>query len=139
MTRRFYFFVCCVILIASFLLLSGSMVADKATAVTREVTLVVTFETKPGSEKNFKQLMLPHIQRSRAEAGCLIFNLHQTEKNPTTFVLYEKWKDQEAFDRHLQKPYTLEVREVRQPLLAKPFQDGLVELIDLAPVGQPAK
>ncbi len=37
---------------------------------------------------------------SRAEPGCLTFDVSRSNDDPNVFVLYEEWKDQAALDYH---------------------------------------
>lgn len=41
-----------------------------------------------------------HIELTRAEAGCLVFNVTQDGENKNRFDVYEEFSDQEAFDQH---------------------------------------
>jgi len=41
-----------------------------------------------------------HIELTRAEQGCLIFNVTVDEKNQTKFNVYEEFVNQAAFDKH---------------------------------------
>ncbi|MBP1743539.1 MAG: antibiotic biosynthesis monooxygenase [Firmicutes bacterium] len=44
----------------------------------------------------FKELTGP----SRAEEGCLSYELFQDQKDPRVFSIIEEWADQEALDEH---------------------------------------
>lgn len=41
-----------------------------------------------------------HVQLTRKEAGCLIFNVTQDSENRNRFDVYEEFLNQEAFDQH---------------------------------------
>ena len=41
-----------------------------------------------------------HIALSRAEQGCLIFNVSQDSENANKFYVYEEFIDREALDAH---------------------------------------
>ncbi|KZB90384.1 monooxygenase [Bacillus sp. VT 712] len=45
---------------------------------------------------------------SREEAGCIKYDLHQSEDQ--TFVLYEVWKDEETLEYHIQSAHYQEYR-----------------------------
>jgi len=40
--------------------------------------------------------------RSRAEAGCITFDVSRSIDDPNAFVLYEEWRDQATLDEHYQ-------------------------------------
>ena len=41
-----------------------------------------------------------HIRLTRAEAGCIVFNVVQDSQTPNLFDVYEKFADQAAFEQH---------------------------------------
>ncbi len=41
---------------------------------------------------------------SRAEAGCITFDVSRSVDDPNVFVLYEEWRDQAALDEHYKTP-----------------------------------
>jgi quinol monooxygenase YgiN len=42
---------------------------------------------------------------SRAEPGCITFDVSQSIEDPTAFVLYEEWKDEDALTFHYGTPH----------------------------------
>ncbi|MGF1712339.1 antibiotic biosynthesis monooxygenase [Vibrio kagoshimensis] len=44
--------------------------------------------------------LVNHITLTRAERGCLIFNVIQSEDNPYHFSVYEEFTDKESFEAH---------------------------------------
>ena len=47
--------------------------------------------------------MPSHIAASRAEPGCLVFDLNEDPNVPGRFNLYEEFVDGEAFEQHQQR------------------------------------
>lgn len=41
-----------------------------------------------------------HIQQTRAEAGCLVFEIVQSDDDPCRFGVYEEFSDRAAFEAH---------------------------------------
>jgi len=41
-----------------------------------------------------------HIELTRAEQGCLVFEITRDPHDPCRFEVYEEFADQAAFDRH---------------------------------------
>ncbi|MEM6985484.1 MAG: putative quinol monooxygenase [Pseudomonadota bacterium] len=39
---------------------------------------------------------------TRAEAGCLQYDLHQDNDNPAYFLFYENWESRELWQAHMQ-------------------------------------
>jgi quinol monooxygenase YgiN len=71
--------------------------------VAAQVTLKVCVGKDVGKAR--EALMTLQLQ-TRREAGCLRFDLFQWSADPSTFTLIEVFKDQSAFEQHLQTPYT---------------------------------
>ena len=41
-----------------------------------------------------------HIEATRSEAGCLVFNVEQDPLQPSRFTVYEEFVDRKAFEDH---------------------------------------
>lgn len=41
------------------------------------------------------------IDITRAEAGCLQYDLHQDNENPAHFLFYENWESRELWQAHM--------------------------------------
>jgi quinol monooxygenase YgiN len=46
------------------------------------------------------ELLAEHIRLSRAEPGCLTFDVVRSQSDPTRFALFEVFRDRPAFDAH---------------------------------------
>ena|ERR1700674_1443885 len=64
------------------------------------VTVIAYIKVKPGLEEQAKQVLLSALSHTRAEAGCLNYDLHQSTSDPTTFLFHENWASEEAFKAH---------------------------------------
>ena len=65
------------------------------------ITVIAKLKTKAGSEAQFEQAARKMIETVRAqEPGTMQYILHRSVKDPTQFVYYEVYKDQESFDAH---------------------------------------
>jgi quinol monooxygenase YgiN len=45
-------------------------------------------------------MLRPLRDASRAEPGCITFDVSRSNDDPNVFVLYEEWRDQQALDVH---------------------------------------
>jgi quinol monooxygenase YgiN len=99
-----------------------------------ECTLVATLVAKPEKRSELLDILLGQVAPSRAEAGCLNYDLHCDKEDPNVFVFYENWVNREALDRHLEEPHLRPLMARRDELLAKPidlrFVDMLTELAE---------
>jgi len=64
------------------------------------VTVIAHIKVKPGLEEEAKRVLLGAVARTRAEAGCLNYDLHQSTSDPTEFLFHENWADEAAFKAH---------------------------------------
>jgi quinol monooxygenase YgiN len=49
-------------------------------------------------------LSMAHVQRSRAEPGCLMHAVHQDAEDPQRLVFVEQWADEAALRTHFKVP-----------------------------------
>lgn len=72
-----------------------------------EKTLIVAarFVAKPGKEDALRATLMGLIPPTRAEAGCIQYDLHEEQGNPGRFLFFEKWTSKQALDEHLATPY----------------------------------
>ena len=50
-----------------------------------------------------KTALVTHIELTRQEAGCLVFEVAQDADNPNRFTVYEEFVDADAFKAHQQR------------------------------------
>ena len=65
-----------------------------------KTAIVARVEVKQGQEKAFIEIASKLVEATRAEEGCLFYMLYQSTENPSIFVFYEEYKDDEAFETH---------------------------------------
>jgi len=69
------------------------------------VTVVATFEARPGKEAALKQALLSLLAPTRKEAGCINYDLHVSPESPAKFLFHENWTSKELLDAHLKSPH----------------------------------
>ena len=69
------------------------------------VTVVATFEARPGKEAALKQALLGLLAPTRKEAGCINYDLHQSPDSVAKFLFHENWTSKELLDAHLKSPH----------------------------------
>ncbi|AZB41344.1 antibiotic biosynthesis monooxygenase [Bacillus sp. FJAT-42376] len=82
-----------------------------------QVTINAIMKAKSGKEEQLFAEMKKAIAPSRAEEGCISYDLHRSKEDPGVFVFYENWKDQAAVDSHMQAPHYKAYREAIAPLV----------------------
>lgn len=91
-----------------------------------DLIVVATITAHPGSELLVRSALDQIVPPSRAEAGCIRYDLHQDLGDPATFVMLEAWDDAEALARHEATPHFRElvktIGEVADIKLTKLYQ-----------------
>jgi quinol monooxygenase YgiN len=88
----------------------------------QQLSLVAFLHGRPGQEQELGRRLLSLVERSRAEAGCINYDVHQSEKDPTLFVMYENWTSRAALDLHFTMPYMRDIVLDLHTLLRAPFE-----------------
>jgi quinol monooxygenase YgiN len=60
--------------------------------------VIYTFPADKAEEA--AKTLRPLRDASRAEPGCITFDVSRSTDDPNVFVLYEEWRDQAALDEH---------------------------------------
>jgi len=63
-----------------------------------------TLHARPDTLGEVLRLSREHVQRSRAEAGCLEHGVAIDVDDPLRLVFFERWADGEAIAAHLKLP-----------------------------------
>lgn len=69
------------------------------------ITKRVTFIAKPDGIDQMKKLLTAMVEPSKAEVGCLFYEIFQYEKSPEKFMAVETWRDEKALDGHKTSPH----------------------------------
>lgn len=65
------------------------------------LTIVANIKTKADKVELVKAELLKLIDITRAEEGCINYDLHQDNENPTHFLFYENWESRELWQTHM--------------------------------------
>jgi quinol monooxygenase YgiN len=78
------------------------------------VVLSVVFEAAPGRADELAGMLKKLIAPTRAEPGCLTYELNASTETPGTFLFFEKFVNQAALDEHIAAPYFQEFAKQRE-------------------------
>jgi quinol monooxygenase YgiN len=67
--------------------------------------VVARVRAKAGQEARLRHELQGLVSPTRAEAGCLRYDLHESKTEPGWFLFYEMWKSDADLDKHFQTPY----------------------------------
>ncbi|WP_338765509.1 putative quinol monooxygenase [Massilia sp. METH4] len=68
--------------------------------MTQPLTVVATITAHPGEEAAVRAALEQVVPPSRAEAGCLRYELHVDNAEPAKFVMLEEWTGEAALKEH---------------------------------------
>ncbi|NOI57898.1 putative quinol monooxygenase [Vibrio coralliilyticus] len=66
-----------------------------------KLTIIANIIAKEGQVELVKAELIKLIDKTRAEDGCINYDLHQDNDNPAHFVFHENWASEAALDTHL--------------------------------------
>lgn len=72
---------------------------------------------KPEFVEKVKAACLALVNPSRAEAGCISYNLFQSTDTPNLFIFFEEWGTREDLENHLNTPHAAQFDKITDGLL----------------------
>lgn len=69
------------------------------------VGVVARIVAKPESVHIVREGLTSLLEPTRAEAGCILYELMQNRADPTDFTFYEEWTDEASLDAHGRAPH----------------------------------
>ncbi|MBT5570574.1 MAG: antibiotic biosynthesis monooxygenase [Alphaproteobacteria bacterium] len=70
-----------------------------------QLTIVAHIHANPGKEQLVRAELEKLVPVTRAEAGCVQYDLHQDNDNPTHFLFFENWESREVWQAHMNAPH----------------------------------
>lgn len=94
-----------------------------------KIVLIAKAKIKPEFVEEAKKAALAIVADSRAESGCVNYDVHQSIEDETVLFWHETWKNKEAIDEHFQTPAFQNFMAKVEPFLAEPPQINLTKMI----------
>jgi quinol monooxygenase YgiN len=70
-----------------------------------KLTIVANIKANPDKIALVKKELEKLLAITRAEAGCINYDLHQDNANPAHFMFYENWESRELWQTHMNAPH----------------------------------
>jgi quinol monooxygenase YgiN len=67
----------------------------------KHLTIVADIKAKSDRIDLVKAELLKLIATTRAEKGCINYDLHQDNEDPAHFLFYENWESRELWQAHM--------------------------------------
>lgn len=87
---------------------------------TNKFVIAASMRAKSGQEAAMRELLLSLVPPTRAEEGCVLYDLHQDLNDPAEFLFYEIWENREVWLKHMESPHLLAFRKSSEGLLESP-------------------
>ena len=69
------------------------------------LTILAQITAEPGKEALVRAELEKLVPITRAEAGCINYDLHVDNENPGFFVFYENWETRDLWQTHMNAPH----------------------------------
>ncbi len=89
------------------------------------ITKRVTFIAKPDGIAKMKELLSAMVAPSKAEEGCLFYEIFQYENTPEKFMAVETWRDEKALDGHKASKHYAIYKSSFEPYCLDKYTDEL--------------
>jgi quinol monooxygenase YgiN len=86
-----------------------------------ELDIIARFHARPGRESDVAAAIHTISVPTRAEPGCIGYQVVRSTRDPALFFIHSRWKDEAAFDHHATLPHTVRFLEAVQPLIDHPL------------------
>ncbi|MFK8101169.1 MAG: putative quinol monooxygenase [Saprospiraceae bacterium] len=80
--------------------------------MTNGLTIVAKILAKEEKRELVKSALLKLISTTRAEKGCINYDLHQDNENPNLFLFYENWESRELWQVHMNNDHLAQYMKV---------------------------
>ncbi len=94
-----------------------------------KIVLLARLKVKDDAVEEAKKAALDIVAASRAEEGCINYDVHQAIDDPTVFVWHETWKNKAAIDEHFETDFFKEFFAKVSEIAAEPAQINLTRMI----------
>jgi quinol monooxygenase YgiN len=86
--------------------------------------------SRPDTQEALRRALAALTGPTRAEPGCLRYDLFQNAGQPEEFLFIEQWRTAGDLERHLQQPHIQSFIRISGDLLAGPMQVAQWQAVD---------
>ena len=83
------------------------------------LTIIATIRAKPGLAALVQAELLKLIPPTRAEEGCIAYDLHQDNDDPERFTFVEAWESRDLWQTHMNAPHLAAYMEATDGAVAE--------------------
>jgi quinol monooxygenase YgiN len=82
--------------------------------------VVAHLKARPEKIDETREALMSMIEQTRAEEGCIVYELMQNDADPTDFTFVEEWTGDAELGAHLQSDHVQSVIARAEELFASP-------------------
>lgn len=94
-----------------------------------QLTIVAQIWAKEEKRELVKAELIKLIAPTKAEEGCINYDLHQDNEDPNLFLFFENWESRELWQRHMNNAHLAEYMKATNGAVAK------FSLNEMSPIG----
>ena len=94
------------------------------------VTVTARLRARPGREARLREELAQLLGPTRAEPGCIAYDLLQDCDDAGSYLFYEVWESRADLDAHLQQPHLKDFLGKSEELLAEPLGVAVWKAVD---------
>lgn len=80
----------------------------------QKLTIIASIKVKEGKLDLVKKELLKLIDITRAEEGCINYDLHQDQNNKNIFLFHENWTNRALWERHINSNHMAEYNKATE-------------------------
>ena len=80
------------------------------------LTIIAKLKAKSGYEEQLYELLRGLLEPTRAEEGCINYDMHRSVEEPGLFMFYENWESRPLWERHMESPHVQELSNKQEEL-----------------------
>ena len=85
--------------------------------MSKPLTIVAVFQANPDREEELAGALQGLVAPTRAESGCINYDLHRDLEVPGRFLFYENWQTRGHWEAHMASDHLQRHQETSGPLV----------------------
>ncbi len=80
------------------------------------LAIIAKLKAKDGAEDQLFEECRKLVGPTRAEEGCINYDMHRSVEEPGLFMFYENWESRPLWERHMESPHVQELSSKQEEL-----------------------
>ena len=97
-----------------------------------EIVIVVPINAKAETREIVYDKLVALATQTRKEDGNQFYRVHIVSEEKNSFLIYEKWRNQNALDYHMNQPYLKSFLEESVDLLSEEIKGTICQEIEIS-------